>query len=131
MYIGLHVQYRSFLSDFGETCIFSEDFRKNTYKYQISKKKSVQREKNCSIQTDMTKLIVAFRNFANPSNKIYTQINIISYASPLFLWAYLLFFSSILLSCDDIICHVASASKQATVYPPAEDESVWSTLKWQ
>jgi len=28
MYIGLHVKYPLFLSDFKETCIFSTDFRK-------------------------------------------------------------------------------------------------------
>jgi hypothetical protein len=29
MYIGLHVQYLLFLSDFNEACIFSTDFRKD------------------------------------------------------------------------------------------------------
>jgi hypothetical protein len=35
VYIGLHVEYWSFLSGFNETCIFSTYFRK-MYKYQIS-----------------------------------------------------------------------------------------------
>ena len=30
MYIGLHVKYRLFLSDFNETLMFSTDFQKNT-----------------------------------------------------------------------------------------------------
>ena len=50
MYIGLHVKYLLFLSDFHETWIFLADFRK-ILKYQISWK-SVQWELSCSLQTD-------------------------------------------------------------------------------
>jgi hypothetical protein len=75
MYIGLYVKYPQFLSDFNETSIFSTDIRK-TPKFEISRK-SVQREPSCSIQTDeqtdrltdITNVIVAFRNFANSPKK--------------------------------------------------------------
>jgi hypothetical protein len=58
------------MSDFNETWICSTDFRK-ILKYQISRK-SVQWESSCFMRIDgrtdrpthMTKLIVAFRNFA-------------------------------------------------------------------
>jgi hypothetical protein len=54
MYVGVHVKYPLFLSDFNETW-------------------SVQWEPSCSMQTDgqtdMTKLTVVFRNFVNaPKN---------------------------------------------------------------
>ena len=78
-YIGLHVKYPLFLSDFNSIRIFPTDFRK-ILKYQISWK-SVQWEPNCSVRTEdrtdgrtdgetyMTKLTVVFLNFANaPQN---------------------------------------------------------------
>jgi len=72
-YIFLHVKYPLCLSHFNETCIFLTYFRK-ILKYQISRK-SVQWGGGASYsmrmdgRTDVTKLIVAFRNFANTPNK--------------------------------------------------------------
>ena len=70
MLIGFQVKYPLILSDNNETWIFSTDFLK-ILKYQISRD-SVQWEPSCSTRTDgktdMTKLTVAFRNFANAPN---------------------------------------------------------------
>ena len=71
-----HVKYRLILSDFDEILIFSKDFRK-TLKYKISWK-SVMWKPSCSTrsggrtvrQANMTKLMVAFRNFANAPKKL-------------------------------------------------------------
>jgi hypothetical protein len=70
MYIGLHVRYPWYLSDFNETWPFSNVFRK-ILQHQISRT-SAQWEPSCSMRTDrrmdgrtdITKLIVAFRHFA-------------------------------------------------------------------
>jgi hypothetical protein len=70
MYIGLHAKYPLFLSDFNENWILSTDVRK-IHKYHISWK-SVWWELSSMRtdgRTDMTKLIVVFRNFAKaPKN---------------------------------------------------------------
>jgi len=65
MYIGLHVQYRLFLLDFDETWILLTDFRKYSQTSNFVKNRPVGAELfHADGQTDMTKLIVAFRNFA-------------------------------------------------------------------
>ena len=68
MYIVLHAEYPLCLSDFNETRIFLRDFR-ILHKYKISGK-SLQWQPSCSMRTEMTKLIVAFRNFANASQNV-------------------------------------------------------------
>jgi hypothetical protein len=48
---------------------FSRQVFEKKLKYQISSK-SVMWEPSCSMWTDMTKLIFAFRKFANPPNDV-------------------------------------------------------------
>jgi len=50
MYIGLHVKYPLFLSDFNETWSLWTDFQK-TLKYQISRK-SLHWKPSCSMRMD-------------------------------------------------------------------------------
>ena len=67
-----NLKYPFFLSNFNKTFIFLDIFPK-TLKNQISRK-SVQWESSCFMRTDrrtgMSKLAVAFRNFANASKNV-------------------------------------------------------------
>jgi hypothetical protein len=90
MYLGLHVKYPLFLSDFKSNLNFLDRVWKNIQISNLMKIRSVgaglshadgqttggQRERErerqdgwTDIQTDMTKLIVGFRNFANAPKK--------------------------------------------------------------
>jgi hypothetical protein len=64
MYIGRHVKYRLFLSDFNENWIFLTDFRKNPQISNFTKIRPV----GADGRTDMTKLTVDFRSFAIEPN---------------------------------------------------------------
>jgi len=71
-YIGLHVNYPLFLSDFKEIRIFSIDFRKSSnikfHEAASSGSRVVPRgltEGQADRQTDMTKLIISLRNFSS------------------------------------------------------------------
>jgi hypothetical protein len=67
MYIDLGIKYPLFFSDFNETWIFSADFEKfwnmKFHENPSSGSRVVPRGR-ADGQTDMTRLIVAFRNFA-------------------------------------------------------------------
>jgi len=66
MYTSLHVKHRLFLSDFNETWNFSTYFEKNTPTSNLMKIHQVGAELfHADRQTNMTKLAVAFHNFAN------------------------------------------------------------------
>ena len=69
MYICLHVECQLLLSDFNETRIFSTDLRK-TLKSNFTQIRPVGAELfHVDRRTDMTKLIIAFGNFAKaPKN---------------------------------------------------------------
>jgi len=71
MYIGLHVKYPLLLSDFNETLIFSSDFQRTSNIKFHENPCCGNRVALCGRtdrRTDMTKLTVAFRNFANAFN---------------------------------------------------------------
>jgi len=70
MYVDLHVKYPLFLSDPIQTWIFSTYFQKNTQISNFMKILPMGAElfhvdRRTDGQTDMTKIIVAFRNFTN------------------------------------------------------------------
>ena len=84
MFFGLHVKYQLFLSDINETCIFSTDFRKIP-KYQISwtffllePSCSTQTDGQTSVQTDMTELLVVFRNFVKALKRAIWLHNLVT-----------------------------------------------------
>jgi len=79
MYIGLHVKYPLFLSDFNENLNFSIDFRK-MLKYQIPRK-SLQCKPSCCMQTDgqinMEKIHYSQSLFARLRKRLYVGISLL------------------------------------------------------
>jgi hypothetical protein len=78
-FIGRHVKYPLFLSDFNESWIFWKGFRK-ILEYKISWK-SVKWEPSCSIRDgrtdrDMMKSIIAFRNLASAPKELWYIMDI-------------------------------------------------------
>ena len=78
MCVGFHVKYLLLLSDFNENWTFSTDFSTNTQISNLIKIRSIGAEKaHADGLTDMTKLMLVFRNFANaPKNASFTHIHI-------------------------------------------------------
>ena len=76
-YIGLHVQHPFFLPGFNETSTFTTEFGKKKYSnFKFHENPSSGSWVVPFIQTDMTKLIVASRNFANaPKNRCLTSVS--------------------------------------------------------
>ena len=75
MYVGLHVKCPFFLFNLTETWIFSTDYREYSNIKFRENLSSGSRVVSCG-RTDMTKLIVAFRNFANAPIKECISANI-------------------------------------------------------
>ena len=72
MYISLHVKYPLFVSDFLTTVAFSRRISKNPLMWNLDNLSSGNRAVPCGRMdghTNMTKLIVAFRYFANAPKK--------------------------------------------------------------
>ena len=69
----LHIKCPLFLSDFNETCIFPDRFVKNT-SYFIKILPVGAELFHADGRTDMTKVIVAYRNFLRRSLKKYSDI---------------------------------------------------------
>ena len=71
MYIGPHEKYPLFLSDLNETCIFSQHIFEECSNIKFHENPA----SGCRVvpcrRTDMTKLMVPFRNFAKaPKNEM-------------------------------------------------------------
>ena len=71
MYIGLHVKYPLFTSDFNRTSIFTTDFSEKAQIPNFTKLRQVGAKAfHAERRTEVTKLIIAFRNFSNaPKNQ--------------------------------------------------------------
>ena len=78
MYVVLHVDYPLLLSDFNETWIFSTDFRKMRRFYGNLSDGS--RVFHAGGQTDMTKLIVVYRNYANAPKKHTLCVSVLMFS---------------------------------------------------
>jgi Fe-S-cluster formation regulator IscX/YfhJ len=75
MYIGLHVKYPLFLSDFNDPYIIQNFMKIRPVGAKLFHADG-QTDRQTSGLTDMTKLIVAFRNFENaPENCESLRIN--------------------------------------------------------
>jgi hypothetical protein len=80
IYIGLHVKYRLFLSDFNEIWILATNFRKNSQISNFIKIRPVGSDLfHTDGQTGMAKLIVIFRNFANVPKTTRVKKAVITY----------------------------------------------------
>ena len=77
MYIGPQVKFPLFLSDYNET-YFHERFSKNTKTPNSMKIRSLGAELfHAERWTDMTRLIVVFRNFANAHKNDKCLLNLL------------------------------------------------------
>ena len=65
MCIGLHVKYPLFSLDFNKTCIFSTNFEKILISHSIQIRPVGTELLHVDGQIDITKVLVAFRSFAN------------------------------------------------------------------
>ena len=74
MWKRLHIEYPLFTSDFNKSLIFSTDFRKKTPVSSFIEIRPVGAELfHADRRTDIAKLIVAFRNYANAPKKDYVH----------------------------------------------------------
>jgi hypothetical protein len=73
MYIGLHVQYRLFLSDFNVTWMFLDRYPKSTPISIFMKIRPVGVDRRTAGQTDMTNLIIAILRMRLKTNFIFRR----------------------------------------------------------